>query len=670
MQKICVLLFSLLIITSIRSQNVGIGTASPQARLHVADSSVLFSATGDIPGTPGLPPVQGGGRRMMWYPDKAAFRVGYVNNTSWDNANIGNYSVALGKDNVAYGSASVAMGVNTGAIGNFSTAMGGSTVASGSSSTAMGGGTVASGNYSTAMGYTTTASGWYSTAMGFTTTAKAAGSVSTGYFNDISDNPGPGFPASADRIFQIGNGTSVASGSNALTVLRNGNMGIGTTNPRFPLSFNNNNGDKISLYDDGNPSQLHFGVGIFFGQLMQVHSATLFDDIAFGYGNSASFTEQMRIKGNGKVGIGTSSPSASLHVADSSVVFTAPASLPASPGNTPVSGAGNRMMWYADKASFRAGNIINDSWDKDKTGNVSFAAGSNTQASGITSTAFGNFAFAIGDISFAAGNSVFAKAKMSAAFGTYNDNTDNPNPAVESSTDRIFQIGNGAGNLTRSNALTVLRNSNVGIGTNNPAKQTEIIGPASAIPVTLVIGNKGGFGPAAVEFVSDYGGPAQWRPSYIRSNDAGGFTGSFEVYTNGSGSGNLYGAVKGLEVRNGVAYTATGTVSSFSDRRLKKNIEPFKHGLDVITRINPVSFNYNSASPFITDKKQIGIIAQELEQIAPYMVETNIQNGIVGLRSVNNQAYTFLLINAVKELQQQIINQQKQIDQLIKVIIK
>ena len=56
----------------------------------------------------------------------------------------------------------------------------------------------------------------------------------------------------------------------------------------------------------------------------------------------------------GKVGINTTSPAAMLHVKDSSVVFTGPATLPANAGQPPVKGAGNRIMWYADKAAFRA----------------------------------------------------------------------------------------------------------------------------------------------------------------------------------------------------------------------------------------------------------------------------------------------------------------------------
>ena len=62
------------------AQNVGIGTNAPFARLHVTDSSVLFNAIGNVPNEHGNPPIDGPGRRMMWYADKAAFRAGYINN--------------------------------------------------------------------------------------------------------------------------------------------------------------------------------------------------------------------------------------------------------------------------------------------------------------------------------------------------------------------------------------------------------------------------------------------------------------------------------------------------------------------------------------------------------------------------------------------------------------
>jgi len=47
------------------SQNIGIGTNIPLAKLHVADSSVVFTASGDIPFPQGNPPVEIAGRRLM-----------------------------------------------------------------------------------------------------------------------------------------------------------------------------------------------------------------------------------------------------------------------------------------------------------------------------------------------------------------------------------------------------------------------------------------------------------------------------------------------------------------------------------------------------------------------------------------------------------------------------
>jgi hypothetical protein len=105
---------------------------------------------------------------------------------------------------------------------------------------------------------------------------------------------------------------------------------------------------------------------------------------------------------------------------------------------------------------------------------------------------------------------------------------------------------------------------------------------------------------------------------------------------------------------NGNANNTTGAWGVFSDARLKTITNDFTDGLNIINQLHPVKFRYNADAPFKTDTEQIGIVAQELEKLAPYMVTKNKYEKFSDLREVNNQAYTFLLINAVKTQQTEI----------------
>jgi hypothetical protein len=96
--------------------------------------------------------------------------------------------------------------------------------------------------------------------------------------------------------------------------VKNAQMGIGITDPTAPLSFASNIGNKIALWGDANGG--HYGLGIQ-GSLLQMYGSASNADIAFGYGSSSSFTEQMRIKGTGNVGIGTNNPSLKFEIRNS-----------------------------------------------------------------------------------------------------------------------------------------------------------------------------------------------------------------------------------------------------------------------------------------------------------------------------------------------------------------
>lgn len=101
-----------------------------------------------------------------------------------------------------------------------------------------------------------------------------------------------------------------------------------------------------------------------------------------------------------------------------------------------------------------------------------------------------------------------------------------------------------------------------------------------------------------------------------------------------------------------------------SDERLKTNIQPYNDGLSKLLAINPVKFHYKEQSGFNSNKEHIGVIAQQLQQVAPYMVGnfTNRKDNNEYL-DVDNTAMTYMLINAVKE-------QQAQIEELKKLVNK
>ena len=397
--------------------NVAIGGGtSPIANLEVDGQNGLL-VTGTYGGS-GSIPATGAGTRMMWYPNKAAFRAGYVSGTQWDDANIGSYSVAMGINNIASGSggsaavgnsntaagnnsfaagyqnavsganafsfgnnnASVgtscaAIGSYDSAIGNYSFVLGSYSKVSGSSGFAAGDFNVVSGNsaaalgdgntvtnnnamglggYNTASGSSASAIGSFNTASGNSSAAIGNGNQSTAHFslalgngstasgiNSIAMGYGLVAPAysetvlgannftytpsstsswvSTDRLLTVGNGSSGTSTSNALVILKNSNIGIGTSSPSAQVHIKQSAQVNDAATNSGSG---FFGAGLVFENNSTGHNYYM----GYGYGgnfrigyynNASAYSNILTVSGSGYVGIGTTSPAYPLDVESS-----------------------------------------------------------------------------------------------------------------------------------------------------------------------------------------------------------------------------------------------------------------------------------------------------------------------------------------------------------------
>ena len=410
----------------------GIATAQNVGIGTSAPTARLHVTNGSllIEGTTGGTPVTGTGTRLMWIPAKRAFRAGNVVGDKWDDGKIGTGSFSFGQGE-ASGSSSIAL------LGD----------ATASSAISIGAGSISSESGAMAFGFNAEARGSSSIAIGDSAVSAGPWTLAAGYRTRAT-----GYYAAA-----IGRATYAKC---------LGCMAVGAYNDSSDAPTPN-----VTLNED---------------RIFQI-----------GIGSVNTRKNIMTILRGGLIGINTLEPDALLHVANGVVLADG------STGAAPNLDAGNRMMWVPAKAAFRAGTATASGWDDANLGANSFATGFETvaltdystawgyqsAAKALRSTAGGNVSTATGNSSVAIGWYAKSKAVGSAAFGCFNDSTDNPSAGSTALTDRIFQVGNGSPGTT-SNALTILRNGNVGIGVLAPTRKLEVAGTAD-FDGTIVANNRG-----------------------------------------------------------------------------------------------------------------------------------------------------------------------------------
>ena len=97
----------------------------------------------------------------------------------------------------------------------------------------------------------------------------------------------------------------------------------------------------------------------------------------------------------------------------------------------------------------------------------------------------------------------------------------------------------------------------------------------------------------------------------------------------------------------------SGTLTEASSLAIKENIENFTPSIDKINKIRPVKYNKKGS-----DKKEIGLIAEELEELFPELVEKD-ENG--NPSGVNYSRAVTVLLGGFKELYKELQEIKKRI---------
>ena len=158
-------------------------------------------------------------------------------------------------------------------------------------------------------------------------------------------------------------------------------------------------------------------------------------------------------------------------------------------------------------------------------------------------------------------------------------------------------------------------------GINNHLALTNQIGLYNGIGLQSITGLSSLLG-----FKTGVGGQANAEPKQDHACVAMDFA---------SPNGNLWGSWK----LNGVPIATT------SDIKLKTNIKPLENSLDKVLQLRGVEYDRTDY-----EVHQIGMIAQEVEQVIPDLVQEDSE----GTKVLHYQNLTAVLVEAIKEQQEQI----------------
>ncbi len=538
--------------------------------------------------------------RMFFDKSKSAFRAGQAQGTEWDDANIGSFSFASGRNSTASSTYSTAMGFETTASGSGSSAIGYSTTASGSGSTAMGQGTTASGDYSTAIGGDATSSGELSTAIGVSTTASGTSSTAIGQEATAS-----GVNSMAVGLGNQTAGNTVVSGDNSMGIFL---------------------GDQAAAIDVATANTM----AVLGGDLI-VGSYQL-DDTATGNQDNRMFFDVS--KGAFRAGevAGTEWDAANVGANSFATGVWTIAS-----GNTSTA-MGNEAEASGDYSTAigsdttASGNYAT-AMGRETTASMiaSTATGSYTTASGGNSTAMGTYTTASGSNSTAMGNSTTASGLSATAMGR------NTIASGITSTAIGYNVVAGSGTAADGNGDGSLAVGLIDDTVTITVKPT-VTGIQSA---GFFMGDQDGVDLDGDNIFAVLGGNVIIDPTIPAT---------------------VTDTSYALQVVGDAAKDTGSSWSASSDARLKDIHGEYEKGLDEIMALRPVKFSYkkDNARHHNSEAQHVGFIAQEVDKVFPEAVDQKED----GYLDFNMHPVNVAMVGAVQDLKAENDNLKAALDKM------
>ena len=207
-----------------------------------------------------------------------------------------------------------------------------------------------------------------------------------------------------------------------------------------------------------------------------------------------------------------------------------------------------------------------------------------------------------------------------------------------------------AGNNSGTQTDFLLPSGSAGIGNTNPSSfsvdaNTLVLGSTSTTLAGMTIANNTA-GTGGIYFADGTVGNQAYRGyiSYIHSTD--------ELTIGTGGSGRIYVSSTGA-----TSFTSTVTALSFietSTREKKDNIQSYSTDINKFKQLKPVSYTWKD-----TGKSDVGLIAEEVDQLFPEFVSKTDEGEVTG---INYGKLTTILINIVKQQQERIEKLEQQIN--------